>query len=341
MFQPRYRLTSKLLTNIAAIERSYGRLEGLRLPPELELNLERNNLIKSTYISNSIEGNPLSLPEVTNLLLGDRIPVNKDEKEVKNYFEVLKNLSTYSNKPITLDSVKSIHRQVLTGVKDDIAGVIRNARVVVGGYFKNGGKSSFRVKHEPPSHRRPEIEKAVSELLDWLKKIDEIPTVVKAGIFHHHFVYLHPFEDGNGRACRLLTALIFLKNSYAINKYFVLDDYYDIDRILYSDKLHSADSGNKTEWLEYFSDGVKYSLGGALGRAENALMTLKRDLRPTEKEKGALKIIQELKEATSTEAAQRLSVSRQQAHALLSGLVKKGLLKRKGKTKSRYYFFAS
>ncbi len=47
------------------------------------------------------------------------------------------------------------------------------------------------------------------------------------------------------------------------NKYFVLDDYYDIDRIQYSDKLHSADTGNQTQWLEYFTDGVKYSLQSA------------------------------------------------------------------------------
>lgn len=341
MYRPRYELTPKLLTNIAASERFYGRLEGMRLPPELGFNLERNNLVKSSYISNSIEGNPLSLPEVTNLLLGDRIPVNKDEKEVKNYFEILKNLSAYSSGPIRLDSITSIHRQVLTGVKDDIAGKIRNTKVVIGGYFKNGGKSSFRVKHEPPFHRRKKIEKAASELLDWLENSSGVPTIVKVGVFHHQFVYLHPFEDGNGRTCRLLAALIFLKHNYAINKYFVLDDYYDIDRILYSDKLHSADSGNETEWLEYFSDGVRYSLQGALSRAENALTTLKKDLRPTEKEKQVLQIIQEVKEATSSEIAQKLSVSRQQAHVLLSGLVEKGLLKQKGKTKSRYYFLSS
>ena len=152
---------------------------------------------------------------------------------------------------------------------------------------------------------------------------------------------IHPFEDGNGRSCRLLTALIFLKNNYEVNKYFVLDDYYDIDRLLYSDKLHSADSGNKTEWLEYFSDGVKYSLQGALGRAETAVMTLKKEVRPTEKEEQVLNLIQELKEATSSDIAGKLSVSRQQAHKLLRGLVGKGLLKQKGRTKSRYYFIPS
>src|SRR4030043_834310 len=100
MFKPQYQLTGKLFSNIAQIERFYGQLEALRIPTGLELNLERDNLIRSSYISNSIEGNPLSLPEVTNLLLGGRVPANRDEKEVKNYFEILKNLSDYTSQPL-------------------------------------------------------------------------------------------------------------------------------------------------------------------------------------------------------------------------------------------------
>jgi len=105
MFQPKFTLSSKLLTNITSIERFYGQLESLRISPNLQLNLERHNLIRSSYISNSIEGNPLSLPEVTNLLLGDRLPVNRDEKEVQNYFNILKNLSTYLEQPFSLSVV--------------------------------------------------------------------------------------------------------------------------------------------------------------------------------------------------------------------------------------------
>jgi Fic family protein len=93
MFKPKYQLSIKLLESISAVERLYGQIEKLRFPKSLWLNLERNNLIQSVYVSNSIEGNPLSLPEVTNLLLGGRMPATRDEKEVTNYFSLLKELS--------------------------------------------------------------------------------------------------------------------------------------------------------------------------------------------------------------------------------------------------------
>ncbi len=82
----KYKLSKKLLENISSIERLYGQLESQIVPKELLLNLEKHNLVKSSFSSNSIEGNPLSQEEVTNLILGGRVPANRDEREVKNYF---------------------------------------------------------------------------------------------------------------------------------------------------------------------------------------------------------------------------------------------------------------
>lgn len=333
MFTPKYTLTGKLLKNLTEIERLYGQIEALRLPKELQLNLERNNLVQSTYVSNSIEGNPLSLPEVTNLLLGDRIPVNRDEKEVRNYFEIVRGLQEQTEREINTDVILEIHKRLMEGVKDEIAGIVRTSPVVVGARDTTG---RIKIQHEPPHHKREEIVSAVSQLFIWLNEID-VPVPLKAGIFHHQFVYIHPFVDGNGRVCRLLTALIFLKDNYQINKYFVLDDYYDIDRLQYSEKLHTADSGDKTEWLEYFTDGVKYSLQGALGKAKNAISTLSVSQQPTPREKEVLKIFNELSEVNSAIVANRLGVTRQQAHKLLHSLVERGLVEKRGSTKSSYY----
>ena len=132
MFKPNFSLSQNLLANIGQIERLYGQIEGLKIPKKLELNLQRNNLIQSSYVSNSIEGNPLSLQEVTNLLLDDRVPVNRDEKEVKNYYGILQNLNTCLDQQISLELAKKIHLDLLTGVKNEIAGSIRNKKVVIG-----------------------------------------------------------------------------------------------------------------------------------------------------------------------------------------------------------------
>ncbi|MFC1789934.1 MarR family transcriptional regulator, partial [Patescibacteria group bacterium] len=132
--------------------------------------------------------------------------------------------------------------------------------------------------------------------------------------------------------------LASFSNNYRINRYFVLDDYYDIDRMQYSDKLHSADFADKTEWLEYFTDGIRFSLQSALGRLQEARLSLKVEDRPTPKERGVLEIITKRGQLTSADLVESLKVSRQQAFNLLKGLLDKNLIEKKGKTKNSYYF---
>lgn len=333
MFKSDYSMTVSLLGNINIIERLYGRLEGLTIPQNLLLNLERDNLIQSSYSSNSIEGNPLSKAEVTNLLLNNRIPINRSEKEVVNYFKILKGLEKRTKNMLDLNEVLAVHNELMIGVDDQIKGRVRDKKIVVGSYDSD---NTLIIKHNPPFHQQEAIKQALNKLLDWVGNSQE-PPVVKAGIFHHQFVYIHPFEDGNGRVCRLLTALIFLKHNYLINKYFVLDDYYDIDKHLYSDSLHSADSGDKTKWLEYFTDGIKYSLQSSLGKIESGLSKLTFDIRPSTREQEALVLIQRYREINSSDLAKELGVSRQQAFNLLKSLIEKGYLEKKGSTKSSFY----
>ena len=332
MINTKYSLSKKLLENISSIERLYGQLESQVVPKELLLNLEKHNLVKSSFSSNSIEGNPLSQEEVTNLILGDRVPANRDEKEIRNYFDILKQIGKEYD-TLGIETILKIHKQLLEGVEDEIGGEIRNRKVVVGNPTQDG---SIVIKHEPPKHTRKEIVELLEELIKWTNTSEELP-ILKAGIYHHEFVYIHPFVDGNGRVCRLTTTLLLDKLGYKINKYFILDDYYDIDRIMYSDSLHSADSGDKTEWLEYFTDGVKYSLQSALAKIEEGLKSISFDMRPSKREKDVLELIKKYKEITSSDVAKDLNISRQQAFNLLDSLVSKGYLEKQGSTKNSFY----
>ena len=333
MYLPNYTITPKILSNINEIERLYGRLEGMKIPQSLLLNLQRDNLIESSYASNSIEGNPLSQAAVTNLLLNERVPVNRDEKEVVNYFNILKNLEEKVKEPLDVQQILRIHKELLSGVDEAIKGQIRNKEIIVGNRAATG---EIFIKHNPPFHDRVSIEKALGELTEWVEKSEDLP-ILKAGLFHHQFVYIHPFEDGNGRTCRLATALVFLKNHYLINKYFVLDDYYDIDRDNYSDSLHSADRGDQTEWLEYFTEGVKFSLQSAVGNVELGLSKLSFDMRPSPREQEALQLLQQYRQMNTADLVKELKITRQQAFNLLKALTEKGYIEKKGTTKDSYY----
>jgi len=337
VFKPELSLSKKLLSTLLEVERLYGKLESEHVPSSLLLNLEERNLVLSSFSSTKIEGNPMTRAQVTNLILNDRVPANRDEKEVRNYFDILTDLPEYSKSKIDVPLTLKIHKRLLTGVDDEIAGKFRNQRVVVGSYaWDTREKSSLVIKHDPPYHTSKQISHAISELSKWLE-VSEEQGIIKAGIFHQYFQFFHPFVDGNGRVGRILTAMVLHKNNYKINKYFVLDDYYDIDRVAYSDKLHSADYSDMIEWLEYFVEGVKYSLQSALGRIEVGLRDLDIDLRPTNREKEVLNYLVEHRQVTTSDISDKFGVTRQQAHRLLSSLVEKGFIEKVGETKGSFY----
>lgn len=349
MFKPAFQYTPKIVNEIAKIERLYGQLLGEKLMPSLALKLSEENQVLATHHSTSIEGNPLSPRDVTNIVLGSQVPTTKSEKEVKNYFSVLNTIFILASKgeQITPTLTEKLHKELMEGVEEKRSlGSLRNGPVFVG----HKTKVEIVVKHNPPYHTEHEIRTALVGLYDWLSEPDELHPLIKAGIFHHQFAYIHPFFDGNGRLARILSSYYLLLKHYDVVKYFILDDYYDIDRQLYSDKLHTADlpAGRqvnkvKTEWLEYFLEGISYSLQAAMARIsqlqEQNLEDVKGEKRVlvTAREEDVLRIILEKKAIKTPDVQAVLSVTRQQAHALLSSLVKKGLLQKFGKTKTSYY----
>lgn len=342
MFNPDFNFTPKIVNTLSTIERLYGQLMTEKLIPSLSLKLSEENQILATHYSTSIEGNPLSPIDVTNIILGDQIPVTKSEKEVKNYFSVLNEIFLLAKKHelITPESTENLHAKLMKDVdgKSEI-GHFRNGPVFVG----HKTKEEIVVKHNPPFHSATEIKNALSNLYNWLNKEDEIHPLIKAGILHHQFAFYHPFFDGNGRLARILTAYYLLLKDYQIVKFFILDDYYDIDRQMYSDMLHTADKGRETQWLEYFLEGIAHSLQAALARINELKGTTLDELAGekrvlvTNREEEVLQIVINKKAVKTPDIQEALQVTRQQSHALLASLVRKGLLEKFGRTKTSYY----
>ena len=345
MFLPKFSYTPQIINQLTTIERLYGQLTAEQLIPSLTLKLSQENQILATHYSTSIEGNPLSPLDVTNIVLGDQIPTTKSEKEVKNYFAVLNTIFIMAKKKekLTPELTKQLHHELMKDIEKKDLGQFRDSGVFVG----HRTQTEIVVKHNPPFHKAVEIEKALTELFEWVMSADPTHPLIKAGIMHHYFVYIHPFLDGNGRLARVLTAYYLLLKHYEVTKFFILDDYYDVDRHLYSDTLHTADDGDPTNWLEYFLEGIAHSLQAALGRINELKssrleeVTGEKRVLVTAREEEVLQIVLNKKAVKTTDVQKELEVSRQQAHALLSSLVKKDILQKFGKTKTSYYKLAN
>ncbi|MEK9147161.1 MAG: Fic family protein [Patescibacteria group bacterium] len=345
MFEPKFSFTPKVVNTLASIERLYGSLLEQELMPSLALKLSQENQILATHHSTSIEGNPLSPRDVTNIILGDQIPTTKSEREVKNYFAVLNQISVLAKKkePISTDLARKLHQELMKGLLTHRIGEFRGSEVFIG----RKSKTELVVKHNPPYHTAGEIKGTLGEVFGWVGKKEELHPLIRAGILHHQFAYIHPFFDGNGRLARILTAYFLLLKQYEIVRFFILDDYYDIDRQQYSDMLHLADSGDETRWLEYFLEGIAYSLQAARARINQLKgksvdeVTGEKRVLVTSREEDVIRVVLDKKAVKTTDVVEALGVTRQQAHALLASLVKKGILSKFGKTKTSYYKLVS
>ena len=99
----------------------------------------------------------------------------------------------------------------------------------------------------PPEFVQDEIDR----LLAWRTEYEVagVCPEVEAAWLHHRFSQIHPFEDGNGRVARALTAAVFLKSDYLV---LVIRD--EEHRDPYLDALKAADAGDLKPLVDLFAD---------------------------------------------------------------------------------------
>jgi len=144
----------------------------------------------------------------------------KDYLEAKNHSQAIELLHEYihDKRNLTESLIKELHGLLLKDIE------FTYAKGAEGRLIKkplNPGKYKTRPNHvltisgkihhyTDPIHVKDDME----ELIKWFKKENSLNIVEKAAIFHHRFVAIHPFDDGNGRLARLLMNLILMKGGY-------------------------------------------------------------------------------------------------------------------------------
>jgi len=153
-FEPKYTITDKILNNISRIMAGREVIEHSRLVPKWELRLKKEARVHNAHSSTSIEGNKLTLEQVTALAENKEVlAAEKDKKEVLNYLKALDSIPEYAGaKAVDVKLFLKIHRTVaidtLRGNND--CGVFRSRQVFVGRRVFDGTGFKEIVEYMPP-----------------------------------------------------------------------------------------------------------------------------------------------------------------------------------------------
>lgn len=342
IFNPNFKYTHKIVKNLVDIASARETILNAYLVPKWEISLRRDALIRAAHASTAIEGNPLTLEEVSQLAQGREVTATRKAKlEVLNYLRVLENIEKYQEKDkITEKIILKLHKDITKETLDfpEHEGRYREIQVYVGNRIT--GEVIFMP---PPPEVVPQL---MNEFIKWINSDGShtLEPVIVAGISHYEFVRIHPFVDGNGRTARALATLILYLREFDIKKFFALDDYYDSDRTVYYNALKSVNQEtlDLTQWLEYFTDGVLLSISKVKEKVlqlslEKHRKEAKGQISLTDRQMKIIEYIQKNGKITAGEVAKMFKITRQAALKELSKLVKLEVIKLEGKGRGAHH----
>jgi Fic family protein len=260
--KPPYSITGKILKLVALISEKIGEVNSIHLskPP---IELRKKNRIKTIHSSLEIEGNTLTIEQITAIVENKRvIGPPKDIQEVKNAMAVYDYLDELN--PYDFDSFCRAHGMLMEGLVDS-AGKLRSKSV--------GIVKGSEVAHiAPPSDM---LRPLMNDLFEYLINDDDL-VLIKSCVFHYEMEFIHPFIDGNGRMGRLWQTLI-LKESYPVFEFLPMEALIRERQEEYYGALGKSDStGESTVFIEFMLEIMLDSLNDLLNIKNVSLTNLDR-----------------------------------------------------------------
>ena len=159
----------------------------------------------------------------------------------------------------SVDGIVEMHRILLTDSAPEIAGVLRNAQVWIGGSDYSPAGAMF-----VPPHQR-HLGELMADLGEFMAR-DDLSALAQAAVAHAQFETIHPFADGNGRTGRALVHVVLRERSLTTSSalplstglltdtagYFAALDAYrggDVDRIVQLFARAAIDAAERGSWL--------------------------------------------------------------------------------------------
>ncbi len=209
-----------------------------------------SSLMEEAIASSQLEGAATTRTIAKELLRKKKKPRNYSEQMIVNGYSTLQKIVAAKTHTITPDFILDLHKSITESTLKDRSheGRFRdNNEVVVADPFEID-----KVFYKPPDFKQ--IPALIEEFCQFANNDTEefIHPIIKGVLLHFLIAYIHPFEDGNGRAARTIFYWYVLSHGYWLFEFMA------ISRILLRSKVNYGLSYLYTETddndMTYFID---------------------------------------------------------------------------------------
>jgi len=335
--------TAELMRLLGEIDEFKGRWRKLgEIRTERLASLRQVTTIESAGSSTRIEGAQLSDDEVARVLQGLRVDSfrDRDEGEVRGYAELLQTIfDHFPDIPLTENHLKQLHKIQHAHVEKDEwhRGEYKKFENNVEATHPDG-RVEVVFRTASPFDTPRLMAELVAATNDVLAGDGAHPLVIIAR-FVVEFLAIHPFQDGNGRLSRALTALLMLRAGYEYVPYASIERLVEENKVAYYHALRTSQTATQADparfgaWLLFFVrilQTQKRILAGKLD-VERSILHL------SDTQIAVLEHVEKQGRATASSAAASLHIPQRVTSYHLGLLVSHGILEAHGERRGRYY----
>lgn len=242
---PKYTLTSQISQLLSSIEASKQVIDAIEIIPEVEINIRRASILKSSLFSARIEGNSLTIDDITT-----RTATDQKKVEVSNILKALQLVQQKKSKNLSIKDICTLHGIVMNGLigKENLG----KFRTEVSAIFNAAGMAIYL----PPPPK--DVKHYMQELCSYVNNSQETLVPIKAILAHYSFEKIHPFLDGNGRIGRLILQAVLHMGGYSMKGILPLEEYLDKHRLLYYQGLEDSDK-DVTNYLTFILEALAHT----------------------------------------------------------------------------------
>lgn len=207
--------------------------------------------------SSRIEGNNTTIMDYieNTKIQKDSVSPLEGIREILNIENAMRYIEdNISDMPITSFLVRELHQLTVKDLSYDHEGALHP------GCFREQNVRIGGSAHTPPDYTQ--VAPLMHELMEFINREDPPKyDLLKIAIAHHRFVWIHPFENGNGRVVRLFTYALLMKYVFKSKDRIVNPTaVFCSDRDAYYSFLSKADEGTDDgliSWSEYMLRGLR------------------------------------------------------------------------------------